>query len=363
MVCITPLISIMMDQHSKYAPCGLNTEFVSELTNKKTEDKIIAGEVQLVYISPESIVNNRKFRKMLLSAVYTENLMGLVVDEAHCVKTWGDDFRIAFSEIGTLRSLIPQHVKVMALTATCTVETLQIIKERLAMQEPEIIALSPQRPNIFYSLQPPTNLEKLSTDLADELKQDRINFKKTVLFCRNYLDCGNLYATIRYKMKEAFTDPPGYPDFDEFRMVELYTRVSRSEKREAVIKLFMPTDSKIRLIIATTAFGMGINCQSIARIIHWGLPSNTEEYVQETGRAGRDGSDAEAILYRGKTGRHASESMKAYSGNTDYCRRRLLLHKFLKFSENEIKKITKCKCCDVCVKSCDCPICETPTLH
>ena len=74
----------------------------------------------------------------------------------------------------------------------------------------------------------------------------------------------------------------------------------------------MPTDSKICLIIATTAFGMGINCQSIARIIHWGLPSNTEEYVQETGRAGRDGSDAEAILYRGKTGRHASESMKAY---------------------------------------------------
>ena len=90
-----------------------------------------------------------------------------------------DDFRIVFSKIGTLRNLIPQHVKVMALTATCTVETLQIIKERLAMQEPEIIALSPQRPNIFYSLQPPTNLEKLSTDLADELKQDRINFKKT----------------------------------------------------------------------------------------------------------------------------------------------------------------------------------------
>ena len=87
---------------------------------------------------------------------------------------------------------------------------------------------------------------------------------------------------IRYEMKEAFIDPPGYPDLDEFTMVELYTHVTRSEKRESVIKLFMPTG--VPLIIATTAFGMDISCQCIARI----------------GRAGRDGTDAETILYLGK---------------------------------------------------------------
>jgi len=75
--------------------------------------------------------------------------VGLIFYEAHCVKTWGNDFRVGFSKIGILRSLIPQHVEVMALTDTCTAKTIEIIEERLAMTEPEIIALSPQRPKCF----------------------------------------------------------------------------------------------------------------------------------------------------------------------------------------------------------------------
>ena len=130
----------------------------------------------------------------------------------------------------------------------------------------------------------------------EEFSKDRSRFVKTVIFCRTYKDCGDLFSTIRHKMGKNFTEPPEYPDFDEFCMVELYTRVSRPEKREAIDQLFAIPDGKLRLVIATTAFGMGVDCPDIRRIVHWGLPSNIEEY-QGTGRAGRDGQDAEAVLY------------------------------------------------------------------
>ncbi len=141
-----------MDQHSKFTACGLKTEHIGESHyNGSVKDKILNGEVQLVFMSLESLLNNIKFRKMLLSPPYKRNLVALVVDEAHCVKTWGDNFRLAFAEIGALRSLIPPTVKIMALTATCTLETLKVVEERLCMHNTctNIIALSPHRPNIY----------------------------------------------------------------------------------------------------------------------------------------------------------------------------------------------------------------------
>ena len=111
--------------------------------------------------------------------------MGLVVDEAHCVKTWGDSFRIAFAEIGTLRSLIRKDIRIMALTATCTSETLKVIEERLSLEQPDVIASSPQRSNIFFCKKPPIIIDDLSSQLADEFKDRRINFPKAVIFCRS----------------------------------------------------------------------------------------------------------------------------------------------------------------------------------
>ena len=349
----------MVDQQAKFSLRGLKTEFVGEAQlNKEAEERVLRGEVQLVYISPESILSNFKFRRMLTSSVYMDNLVALVVDEAHCVKTWGDTFRYIFAEIGTLRSLISNHVKMMALTATCTSETLQIVKDRLSMNDPTIIALCPQRSNIFYNVKSAVSLDQLSSNVVEEFSKDRSMFIKTVIFCRTYKDCGDLFSTIRHKMGKNFTEPPEYPDFDEFRMVELYTRVSRPEKREAVNKLFAIPDGKLRLVIATTAFGMGVDCPDIRRIVHWGLPSNIEEYVQETGRAGRDGKDAEAVLYKGKIGHHANASMKMYASNTTYCRRKTLFQGFLEFNERNLGQIDQCKCCDICANSCKCSKCS-----
>ena len=115
-VCVSPLTSLMMDQHSKYSPRGLCTEFIGEAQNDtKARQRVLDGEAHLIFITPESIMQNKANRDMLPSPPYQEKLVALVVDEAHCVKTWGDEFRTVFSEIGNLRSLIPNSVHILAL--------------------------------------------------------------------------------------------------------------------------------------------------------------------------------------------------------------------------------------------------------
>ena len=99
-VCISPLTSLMMDQCAKYCPKGLDVEFIGETqTDKLRKERVLKGKVQLVYATPESIIENRKYREMLLSPLYQENLVALAVDEVHCVKSWGDQFRKSFSQI------------------------------------------------------------------------------------------------------------------------------------------------------------------------------------------------------------------------------------------------------------------------
>ena len=101
-VCVSPLTSLMMDQQHKFSPMGLCTEYVCDSQDRTVKARVIKGEVQLVFISPESLISNKAYRRMLLSDIYQQHLVALVVDEAHCIKTWGDEFRTAFSEIGNL---------------------------------------------------------------------------------------------------------------------------------------------------------------------------------------------------------------------------------------------------------------------
>ena len=132
----------MMDQSAKYSPKGLKVEFVGQAqTDLSCKRRVLNGEVQLVFITPENLLNNRTYREMLLTQVYQNNLVALAVDEAHCVKSWGDQFRRAFAHIGDLRSLIPKHVNVLALTATATTETLSVVIERLSMHNVNIVAI------------------------------------------------------------------------------------------------------------------------------------------------------------------------------------------------------------------------------
>lgn len=112
MVCISPLTSLMMDQRGKYAPKGLSSEFVGgEQEDPHVTRRVVKGEVQLVYITPESLIENTLYRNMLLSQSYTEKLVALVVDEAHCVKLWGDKFRRVFHKLVIFVVLSPTELR------------------------------------------------------------------------------------------------------------------------------------------------------------------------------------------------------------------------------------------------------------
>ena len=127
-------------------------------------------------------------------------------------------------------------------------------------------------------------------------------------------------------MQQDFVEPPGLHDLHVFRLVDMYTRASLPEMNEKVLASFKNKDSKLRIVIATIAFGMGIDCPDIRQIIHYGLTSLVKDYVQETGRAGRNGFPSKAVLIN-KPSKNVEKEMKAYCENTTYYRRLLLLLK------------------------------------
>ena len=114
-----------------------------------------------------------------------------------------------------------------------------------------------------------------------------------------------MYLAIKTKIGGGCTEPPDYPNLAEYRVIDMFTRVLTSAKKEEVVSLFSEQGGKLRFIIATAAFGMGIDVPDIKQIIHWGMPASLEEYVQESGRSGRDGSQSVALVYKGNRAKNA----------------------------------------------------------
>lgn len=270
----------------------------------------------------------------------------------------GDDFRTAFAKLGNLRSLLPDKVNVLALTATATKNTLECVTSRLAMNWPAIIGLPPDRHNIKLSVQPCPSIPTMCRQLSDELKEKRILTPKTVIFCRSLKHCADMCALMKMFLGPDITYPPGQPSVLQYRLVDVFTAASDADMREEVLKEFCKVDTKLRLLIATAAFGLGVDCRDIKRIINYGTPGTLEELVQELGRAGRDESEAEAILYPKIVGKKVTNSVKEYGENKSICRRKLLFKNFLFYKHAQTSNVTACKCCDLCTPLCNCVTCK-----
>lgn len=226
----------------------------------------------------------------------------------------GDQFHRTFSMIGQLRSLIPENTNVMALTGTASKNTFDVVLERVGMWDP-VVGVSCNTPNIKLVIQPKQKLEEFSLEISQRITNEGLNYPKTIVFCRNYKDCTGLYLSLVEKLRENLTNPPGYPDLLQYRYVTMYTRASTGNMKELVVDLFSKPNSTLRLILTTVALSMGVDCPDVRQVIHWGIPSTIEKYVQEIGRAGRDNNLSQAILISGKTSSYSEIAMKQYVEN------------------------------------------------
>ena len=147
------------------------------------------------------------------------------------------------------------------------------------------MATSPFRPNIIYSVKDIVSVHETFLPLVDAILNHGLQVSKTIIYCRRMDDCSELYSYFRTKLKENFTFPIGAPDLPRFKMVDMFTSCVEPEIKDTILESFIKKNNP-RILVATVAFGMGINCPNIRQVIHLGSPDSIESYVQETGRAG-----------------------------------------------------------------------------
>ena len=320
---VSPLIALMQDQVTALRELGIAAEFLNSSQSPDERREVMAklrqGRLQLLYVAPERLVTEHT--KSLLRDI---PLSIIAIDEAHCVSQWGHDFRQDYLGLGDLGALFP-GVPRMAVTATATDKTREEIVARLELNEPEIFVAPFDRPNIAYAVQAKTDARgQLSKFLQTHRGEAGIVYclsRKKTESIASWL-CGQGFAALPYH-------------------AGLAPEVRRENQRR-----FLAEDGLV--IVATIAFGMGIDKPDVRFVVHLDLPKSMESYYQETGRAGRDGDPAEAWMVYGLqdvvrlrqmlTDSTAGEDYKRYEGykldallgwcEGTGCRRRPLLEYF-----------------------------------
>ena len=334
---ISPLISLMKDQVDQLQANGIEADFLNSSQTleqqQKVQNKLISGQLKLLYVSPEKVMTNSFFQLISYSKVSF-----IAIDEAHCISQWGHDFRPEYTQLGGLKASFP-HAPIMALTATADYATRQDILTHLNLENPYKYIGSFDRPNIRYTLEEKYKpMEQLTRFVLAQ------RGKSGIIYCNSRNKVERIAESLRNKGVSAAAYHAGME-------TALRERVQQDFQRD-----------NVQVVVATIAFGMGINKSNVRFVAHFDLPRSIESYYQETGRAGRDDLPAEAVLFyepadyawlqkillekpetpQRQIEQHKLEAIGEFA-ESQTCRRLVLLNYFGEHRQ------TPCNNCDICL--------------
>lgn len=272
-IVISPLIALMKDQVDSLNVTGIPAAFLNSAQTPEEQrqlvEKLKHNQIKLLYLAPERLFGQEN---KLVPFLKTLNVVQIAIDEAHCISQWGHDFRPEYLMLAQLKNEFP-NVPVIALTATADKLTQKDILEKLNLHQPKVFVSSFNRANITYRVTPKKSWFKQLMTFLKERPDD-----SGIIYCLSRKSTEDLAADLK----------------DEGFAAEAYHAGLNNEVKAKNQEAFLRDDVKI--IVATIAFGMGINKSNVRYVVHVDLPKNIEGYYQETGRAGRDGLASEALL-------------------------------------------------------------------
>ena len=287
---VSPLISLMQDQVAKANSKGIKSMALrNDQPMNKQLDNIAYGNYKLIYCSPEKTLN-----KLFLGRLAQLNIQCIAVDEAHCISQWGSDFRPAYKKLAQLRDLLPK-IPVIALTASATPMVVKDIISELKLVDHQHFQSSFERNNIFIELD--RSPDKLGS-IIRRLKQQQ---KTTIIYCGSRRETEEISAAL---------------NVNGLSSTYFHGGLSAHEKQD---RLNAWISNTIPIIVATNAFGMGIDKADVHFVFHLNLPASLEHYYQEIGRAGRNGQAAKAVLYfQPQDASRAKKQFLAHLPKTDF---------------------------------------------
>jgi RecQ family ATP-dependent DNA helicase len=343
-VVISPLIMLMSDQVSRLQQLGINPCYYNTTLSDSERSSVLHNlkqldcQYQFVFVSPEAVITD-SFQSCLDKLNCENRLSFFIVDEAHCINTWGREFRPAYQKLGVLRKY---NVPVAALTGTATKQTLDAIKSTLQIKNPQIVKMPCKRDNLVFTVV--QKKETKSKQQICRIIEDEYPETCGIIYCATQSDTVETALVLKQYGIMATFYHAGMDNSDRMRNASLWL------------------SGNVNVICCTSAFGMGINKKNVRFVVHIAMPLSVEDYVQESGRGGRDGASCACILlfhFEDRTfhlcniARMASEEEKEHkihllNGMSKFCMdngmcRQQVIAEY--FGENAGEP---CKSCDIC---------------
>ena len=291
-IVVSPLISLMADQVGALRQMGVAASYLNSTLSAGERADVLhgvaSGALRLVYVAPERLDD-----PAFTETAAARGVSLLAVDEAHCISQWGNDFRPSYQRIVDFLEALPARPPVMALTATATRAVRRDIREALALRDPLVVIASFDRPNLFFSVERPRGRAEKDRALV-AFVSERAE-RSGIVYCSSRRAVEEVCEALRDEGLAATRYHAGLPAAERERNQEdfLYDRA--------------------RVMVATNAFGMGIDKSNVSYVVHYNLPLSLENYYQEAGRAGRDGTRAECLLLYSPGDVHTAEFLLSRS--------------------------------------------------